>query len=141
MCMREPLPRFLQDKRNGTGGDTFSCGSIMPYSRKSRHRFAYSVLLQCSQLAHPRRQDFNRAREIYKAAIHLIPHKQFTFAKLWIMFARFEIRRLDLATARKTLGGAIGMCPKETLFKGYIQLELEVSLSTAMPTGMFISSQ
>lgn len=79
-------------------------------------------------------QDFNRAREIYKAAIRLIPHKRFTFAKLWIMFARFEMRRLDLAAARKTLGGAIGMCPKEALFKGYIQLELEVSLSTAVPT-------
>jgi hypothetical protein len=43
------------------------------------------------------------------------------------MFARFEIRRLNLAVARKILGAAIGMCPKEALFKGYIDLELEVS--------------
>ncbi|KAF8294830.1 TPR-like protein [Clavulina sp. PMI_390] len=71
-------------------------------------------------------QDFNRAREIYNAAIRLVPHKQFTFAKLWIMFARFEVRRLDLKAARKILGTAIGMCPKEGLFKGYIQLELEL---------------
>lgn len=42
------------------------------------------------------------------------------------MLARFEIRQLDLLAARKTLGTAIGMCPKEALFKGYIQLELEV---------------
>jgi crooked neck len=57
------------------------------------------------------------------------------------MFARFEIRRLDLATARKTLGGAIGMCPKEALFKGYIQLELEVSLyHCSMFPGMFIAT-
>lgn len=45
------------------------------------------------------------------------------------MAARFEIRQLDLMAARKLLGAAIGMCPKEALFKGYIQLELEVSFS------------
>jgi crooked neck len=43
------------------------------------------------------------------------------------MFARFEIRRLNLPAARKILGAGIGMCPKEALFKGYIDLELEVS--------------
>jgi len=43
------------------------------------------------------------------------------------MFARFEVRRLNLSIARKLLGAAIGMCPKEALFKGYIQLEFDVS--------------
>jgi len=42
------------------------------------------------------------------------------------MFAKFEIRRLDLSAARKILGTAIGMCPKEALFKGYIDFEVEV---------------
>jgi len=55
-----------------------------------------------------------------------VPHKQFTFAKLWLMYARFEVRRLDLPAARKVLGTAIGMCPKEALFKGYIQLEFDL---------------
>lgn len=64
---------------------------------------------------------------MYKTAITLVPHKQFTFAKLWLMFARFELRRLDLSAARKILGTAIGMCPKEATFKGYIQLEFDVS--------------
>lgn len=44
------------------------------------------------------------------------------------MFAKFEIRRLELVSARKILGTAIGMCPKEALFKGYIDLEVEVSI-------------
>ena len=44
------------------------------------------------------------------------------------MFAKFEIRRLELVSARKILGTAIGMCPKEALFKGYIDLEVEVSV-------------
>ena len=58
--------------------------------------------------------------------MRLVPHKHFTFAKLWLMYARFEVRRLDLPAARKALGTAIGMCPKEALFKGYIQLEFDV---------------
>jgi crooked neck len=43
------------------------------------------------------------------------------------MFAKFEVRRLELPAARKVLGTAIGMCPKEALFKGYIDLEVEVN--------------
>jgi crooked neck len=43
------------------------------------------------------------------------------------MSSRFEVRRLDLQAARKLLGTGIGMCPKEALFKGYIQLEMDVS--------------
>jgi hypothetical protein len=33
---------------------------------------------------------------------------------------------LDVAKARKTLGMALGMCPKNKLYKGYIELELQV---------------
>ena len=48
------------------------------------------------------------------------------------MAAQFEIWRLDLAATWKVPGTAIGMCPKEALFKGYIQVEMDVrpSLST-----------
>jgi len=50
------------------------------------------------------------------------------------MFARFEVRQLDLSAARKIMGTAIGMCPKEALFKGYIQLEFDVRFSLAEQT-------
>ncbi|GBE81396.1 Pre-mRNA-splicing factor CLF1 [Sparassis crispa] len=71
-------------------------------------------------------KDYDRARQVLETAIRVVPHKQFTFAKLWIMFAKFEVRRLNLDAARKIMGTAIGMCPKEALFKGYIQLELDL---------------
>lgn len=71
-------------------------------------------------------QDYERAREVYKAAIALVPHKRFTFAKLWLNYARFEVRRLQLSQARQILGAGIGMSPKERLFRGYIELELEL---------------
>lgn len=71
-------------------------------------------------------EDVDRAREVYKRAIRLVPHKQFTFAKLWIMAAHLEVRALQMDKARKVLGQAIGMAPKPKLFDAYIQLELEL---------------
>ncbi len=68
-------------------------------------------------------KDTERARQIYQECLKLIPHKKFTFAKIWILKAQFEIRQQQLQAARKTLGQAIGMCPKDKLFKGYIELE------------------
>ncbi|KAL1897071.1 NineTeen Complex (NTC) component [Sporothrix stenoceras] len=64
-----------------------------------------------------------RARQIYDTCLGLIPHKKFTFAKVWLQKAHFEVRQGELTAARKTLGRAIGMAPKDRLFKGYIELE------------------
>uniref|UniRef100_A0A1I8NZM9 Pre-mRNA-splicing factor Syf1/CRNKL1-like C-terminal HAT-repeats domain-containing protein n=1 Tax=Stomoxys calcitrans TaxID=35570 RepID=A0A1I8NZM9_STOCA len=71
-------------------------------------------------------EDVERTRQIYKTCLELIPHKKFTFSKIWLMYAHFEIRCKDLAKARKTLGMAIGMCPRDKLFRGYIELEIQL---------------
>jgi crooked neck len=71
-------------------------------------------------------KDIARTRQIYQECIRLIPHKRFTFAKLWLMFAHFEVRQSQVTAARKLLGQAIGMCPKDKLFKGYIELEMKL---------------
>ncbi|RFU30016.1 hypothetical protein B7463_g6319, partial [Scytalidium lignicola] len=71
-------------------------------------------------------KDIDRARQIYQECLKLIPHKKFTFAKIWLLKAQFDIRQQQLSAARKTLGQAIGMCPKDKLFKGYIELELKL---------------
>ncbi|TQN74233.1 Pre-mRNA-splicing factor CLF1 [Colletotrichum shisoi] len=71
-------------------------------------------------------KDAERARQIYKVCLELIPHKKFTFAKIWLLKAQFELRQGELTAARKTLGQAIGMCPKDKLFRGYIELELKL---------------
>ncbi len=41
-------------------------------------------------------KDIERTRQIYQEALKLIPHKKFTFAKIWIMKAQFEIRQQQL---------------------------------------------
>lgn len=68
-------------------------------------------------------QDIERARQIYTTCLNMIPHKKFTFAKIWLLAAQFEIRQGELGAARKLLGRAIGMCPKDKIFNGYVDLE------------------
>ncbi len=71
-------------------------------------------------------KDYERTRQVYKACLDIIPHKEFTFSKLWIMYAKFEVRQKNLSAACKALGVAIGKCPKPKTFKGYIELQLQL---------------
>ncbi len=63
---------------------------------------------------------------MYKCCLDLIPHKVFTFAKVWLLYAQFEIRQKDVDLARRALGTALGKCPKAKLFRGYIDLEIQL---------------
>eukprot|EP01132_Coremiostelium_polycephalum_P004537 gene4537-5653_t len=72
-------------------------------------------------------KDINRTRQVYSECIKLIPHKAFSFSKIWIMYANFEIRQLDLDKARSILGNAIGHNPKPKVFDSYIKLEIELA--------------
>ncbi|KAI5609422.1 crooked neck-like protein 1, partial [Silurus asotus] len=71
-------------------------------------------------------KDPERTRQVYQACLDLIPHKKFTFAKIWLLYGKFEIRQKNLQNARRGLGTGIGKCPKNKLFKGYIELELQL---------------
>jgi crooked neck len=68
--------------------------------------------------------DLDRASKIYDLCLSIIPHKKFSFAKIWVYAAKVHVRRKDLDAARKLLGRAIGMCGKEKIFLEYISLEL-----------------
>ncbi|CAI9784661.1 unnamed protein product [Fraxinus pennsylvanica] len=71
-------------------------------------------------------QDVDRTRNIYNLCLKIIPHDKFSFAKIWLMAAQFEIRQLDLDRARLILGSAIGKAPKDKIFKKYIEIELQL---------------
>nr|XP_060630070.1 crooked neck-like protein 1 isoform X2 [Anolis sagrei ordinatus] len=60
-------------------------------------------------------KDPERTRQVYQACIELIPHKKFTFAKIWLLYAQFEIRQKSLQLARRAL----------VLWKSYIDFEIE----------------
>ncbi|RXH91303.1 hypothetical protein DVH24_020326 [Malus domestica] len=71
-------------------------------------------------------RDEDHARAVYRMCLELIPHKKFTFAKMWILAAEFEIRQLKLESARKILGTAIGKAAKGKIFKRYIEIEWQL---------------
>lgn len=66
----------------------------------------------------------DRCNQVYKTCLSVIPHEKFTFAKIWVLYAKFLIRQRDIAAARKVLGESIGRCSKKKLFRSYIELEL-----------------
>lgn len=71
-------------------------------------------------------EDAERTRAVYRECLNLIPHKSFTFGKVWILAAQFEIRQKCLDAARKLFGRSIGMCPKDKVFRTYIEIELQL---------------
>ncbi|CAL9023144.1 unnamed protein product [Prunus brigantina] len=107
--MRELLLMFLLCRRSGIGSATFTCGSIMHYMR--------SLMLETWNV---------HEIYIYRECLQLIPHKKFSFAKIWLLAAGFEIRQMNLEGARKILGTAIGKSPKDKIFKKYIEIELNL---------------
>lgn len=68
-------------------------------------------------------KDIAKTRELYERLVGSIDHKIFTFSKIWISFATFEIRQNDLAKARKLLGQSLGMNAKMKTFKAYLDIE------------------
>jgi len=71
-------------------------------------------------------EDYSRTRQVYEACIKIIPHESFTFAKMWLLYANFEVRQQNLSAARKILGHSIGRCPQNKLFRGYIDMEIQL---------------
>ncbi|XP_052150884.1 uncharacterized protein LOC127769372 [Oryza glaberrima] len=70
--------------------------------------------------------ELEKARSVYSKCLKLIPHRKFTFAKVWVMAANFEIRQKNLKSARQIMGNAIGIAPKGKIFKKYIEFEMKL---------------
>ncbi len=75
-------------------------------------------------------KDMERAANVYRAALAVIPkkHALFSFGKLWLHAAELEVRRRNLKDARKLLGNALGVLPhKHSLYRAYIRMELTLT--------------
>mmetsp|Transcript_73375 Transcript_73375/g.132114 ORF Transcript_73375/g.132114 Transcript_73375/m.132114 type:complete len:663 (+) Transcript_73375:106-2094(+) len=70
--------------------------------------------------------DIDKARSVFDGLIKMIPHKQFSFAKVWKLYAEFEVRQLSLDRARMIFGRAIAECQKERIFLDYADLEMRL---------------
>lgn len=71
-------------------------------------------------------QNIDLCRRLYQRLIDLIPHRKFTFSKVWFMYSQFELRNGELTSTRKIMGNALGICPKPKTFKLYINMEIKL---------------
>ncbi|KAH9251792.1 hypothetical protein BASA81_010235 [Batrachochytrium salamandrivorans] len=101
--------------------------SHLPAQQEKRfwRRFVYLFVFE-SLFEELVMKDLDRAASALGRGLKVVPHKHFTFAKLWVLAANLELRRKNLPAARKLLGTSIGMCPKDKTFRTYIQLELQL---------------
>jgi len=101
--------------------------NIPPYMEKRYWRRYVWLWIYYAVYEELQAKDNEKCRAVYKAALEVIPHKKFTFAKLWIMFAQFELRMLDVTAARKVMGNALGRCrSKKKLYRFYIDMEVKL---------------
>lgn len=100
--------------------------NVPPSKDKNLWRRYIYIWINYSLYEELQTEDLERTRQIYKTCLELIPHKIFTFSKIWLLYAQFEVRCKNLQTARKTLGMAIGVCPRDKLYRGYIDLEIQL---------------
>ncbi len=99
---------------------------IPPSSEKDHWRRYIYLWIYYAVYEELTNRDLERASQIYQTCLKVIPHKQFTFSKIWISAAKVYVRQKDLSAARKVFGRAIGMCGKERIFQEYIALELSL---------------
>jgi crooked neck len=97
---------------------------VVPPSQEKRfwRRYIY-IWLNYAVFEEEVAEDLARAEQVYERAVKLVPHKKFTFGKLWINFAQFYLRCSDLGKARRVFGRSIGLFPKKKVFKAYISME------------------
>lgn len=122
------MPRFIGEGDVDLIRETYerAISNVPPANEKNYWRRYIYLWINYALYEELETEDLDRTRQIYKTCLELIPHKKFTFSKIWLMYAQFEIRCKDLQKARKTLGMAIGMCPRDKLFRGYIELEIQL---------------
>ena len=103
-----------------------ACAQAPPVAEKRYWRRYVYLWLGCAAFEEVDVGDVAAARAALRAALDAVPHAAFTFAKLWLAAADFEVREKDLGAARRLLGEALGRCrchAKAKLYRGYASLE------------------
>ncbi|CDY31331.1 BnaA02g34100D [Brassica napus] len=102
-------------------------GNVPPANEKRYWRRYIYLWINYALFEEIEAEDVDRARQVYRECLKLVPHASFSFAKIWLLAAQFEIRQLNLTAARKILGNGIGKATnKDKIFKKYIEIELEL---------------
>lgn len=104
---------------------------IVPVQPEKRYwrRFIY-LFLEQALWEELEMNDPQRAADVYRACLDCIPnkHKRFSFAKVWVLAAKLEIRRKNIAPARRLFGMGLGVLPhKASIYREYIAVEIALN--------------
>uniref|UniRef100_A0A8C9H4Q9 Crooked neck-like protein 1 n=1 Tax=Piliocolobus tephrosceles TaxID=591936 RepID=A0A8C9H4Q9_9PRIM len=71
-------------------------------------------------------ENIDRAREIYKKLIKFVNKHNFTFKKIFSLYANFEIRQMNIEKVRNIFNYAIENIKSEKLYEQYCNMELKL---------------
>lgn len=71
-------------------------------------------------------EQIDRARHVYESILRILNTQSFTFKKLHVLFAYFELRQMNLEKARSIFENIIDKTKKEKLFEEYCEMELRL---------------
>jgi len=121
------------EEANGTNDDIIAAyseavSSVPPVQQKQFWRRYLYLWLYYAAFCEVTLEDKDKTREVILNMIKIIPHKLFSFKKVWKYAAEFEIRNGSIEEARKFLGMGLGMAGKvkSSIFPMYGELELRL---------------
>ncbi len=82
-----------------------------------------STILNKNKFKELEAEDAGKCREVYKQCLRVVPHAKFSFSKIWVMFANFEVRQQNLDAARAVFGNAMRRSPNPSIFGAYIYMD------------------
>eukprot|EP00359_Climacostomum_virens_P007480 CAMPEP_0204916656 /NCGR_PEP_ID=MMETSP1397-20131031/14423_1 /ASSEMBLY_ACC=CAM_ASM_000891 /TAXON_ID=49980 /ORGANISM="Climacostomum Climacostomum virens, Strain Stock W-24" /LENGTH=645 /DNA_ID=CAMNT_0052089249 /DNA_START=64 /DNA_END=2000 /DNA_ORIENTATION=+ len=98
-----------------------------PPSQEKRHWRRYIYLwLFWAVFEETQAADPVATRKVFEDALNTVPHKAFSFSKLWTLYAQFELRQLDIEKARKIFGVGLGKLGSPKLYESYIEMEMQL---------------
>ncbi|SBT01579.1 splicing factor, putative [Plasmodium malariae] len=71
-------------------------------------------------------ENIERARQVYKNIFKILSKQNFTFKKIYILYANFELRQLEIQNVRSIYNHAIENVKKEKIFEEYCDIELRL---------------
>ncbi|CAG2248376.1 CLF1 [Mytilus edulis] len=92
------------------------------YEEEKRHWRRYIYLwINYAVYEELENDDPEKVREVFKACLDVIPHKTFTFAKIWLYSLSLKFVTKFTMSQR-----VMGTCLNNKLYRGYIELELQL---------------
>eukprot|EP01059_Diplonema_ambulator_P006690 TRINITY_DN16308_c0_g1_i1.p1 TRINITY_DN16308_c0_g1~~TRINITY_DN16308_c0_g1_i1.p1 ORF type:complete len:652 (+),score=283.37 TRINITY_DN16308_c0_g1_i1:45-1958(+) len=99
--------------------------TVQPVANEKQYWARYIYLwLMYAQYEEVDMEDLERTEKVFQAMLKMIPHKVFSFSKVWIAYAEFLLRHNRIDDMRKVMGNGLGVNPRPKMYRWYVDLEV-----------------